>query len=68
MEIARFRRLCRITFFLSAMVACFGIGFYLMDSTGLGICLIIAGMAVAMICFSLTKMFALYDFQHRTRR
>lgn len=67
MEIARFRRLCRITFFLSAMVACFGIGLYLMDSRSIGVILVIVGISVAMLCFSVTKTFALYDLQHRKR-
>ncbi len=68
MEIARFRRLCRTTFFLSAMLICFGIGFYLMSAATAGVVLIIVGVAAMMICFSITKAFAMYDFQHRSGR
>ncbi len=65
MEIAGFRRLCRATFFLGAMLVFFGIGLYLMDLPVPGIVLMIIGTAVSMICFSVTKAFALYDFRHR---
>lgn len=65
MEIAKFRRLCRATFFLGAMLVFFGIGLYLMGSVMPGVVLMIVGVAISMICFSITKTFALYDFQHR---
>ncbi len=65
MEIARFRRLCRAAFFFGAMLIFFGIGLYLMDLDVPGIALMIVGIAASMICFSITKTFALYDFQHR---
>ncbi len=68
MEVVRFRRLIRVTFFLAAMVVCFGLGLYTMGHEVGGVVLMIAGVAVLMITFSITKLFAYYDFQHALRK
>lgn len=68
MEVARFRRLIRISFFLAAMVVCFGLGLYTMGHVAAGVVLMILGAAVLMITFSITKTFAYYDFQHAIRK
>lgn len=67
MEVARFRRLTRVTFFLGAMVMCFGLGLWAMGLTAAGVVLLIAGMCVLVICFSITRMFMEYDYNHRVR-
>ena len=67
MEIARFRRRVRAVFFLGAMVALFGLGVFIMGHRAGGIVLLIAGVAVLMISFSITRMFLQYDLDHRVR-
>lgn len=68
MEIARIRRLCRVIFFLGAMVMFFGLGIYAMGSTAAGIIILIAGLVIAMVCFSVTRFFMTYDMMHMTDR
>lgn len=67
MELARFRRRVRAVFFLGAMVALFGLGLYIMGLRAGGIILLIAGVAVLTISFSITRMFMQYDLDHRVR-
>lgn len=68
MELARVRRLCRIVFFLGAMVMFFGLGFYLMGHQTAGIVTLIAGLVVVMFTFSVTRFFVTYDMTHLTDR
>lgn len=68
MEIAKVRRLCRIVFFLGAMVMFFGLGMYAMGYTAAGIVTLIAGLVVAMLCFSVTRFFMTFDMMHMTDR
>lgn len=67
MEIARFRRRIRAVFFLGAMLAFFGLGLFIMGHRAGGVVLLIAGVAVLMVSFSVTRMFMQYDFDHRVR-
>lgn len=64
MEIAKVRRLCRIVFFLGAMVMFFGLGIYVMGYTVAGVVTMIVGLVVAMLCFSVTRFFTTYDMMH----
>ena len=68
MELARVRRLCRMVFFMGAMVMFFGLGFYLMGHVAAGIVTLIAGLVVLMVTFSLTRFFMTYDMMHMTDR
>lgn len=68
MEIAGFRRLSRAAFFLGAMVMFFGLGFYAMGYEVAGIVLLIAGLVVAMLTFSVTRFFMMFDMMHMTDR
>lgn len=68
MELARVRRLCRMVFFLGAMVMFFGLGFYLMGHIAAGIVTLIAGLVVLMVTFSVTRFFMTYDMMHMTDR
>ncbi len=62
MDAARFRRNCRILFFLGAMVAFIGIGLYLMEMTW-GVALLIAGIVVLVLTLSVTRFFAHMEYQ-----
>lgn len=62
-----YRRVFRAMFFLGAMVVCFGLGAYLMDHVALGVILIILGVAVLVISFTMTKFFLLFALRNPPR-
>lgn len=64
MELATFRRLFRSLFFIGAMIACFGLGLYEMDNVVAGIILLISGLALLIISFSITRFFAMVSIKH----
>lgn len=64
MDIKRYRRTSRVAFFIGAMLACFGLGLYLMDMTGAGIGLLIAGVVVLVLAFTFTKFFLLLSIRN----
>ena len=64
MEIVRFRQISRILFFVGAMVMALGIAAYLLWSEMGGVVILIAGMVVAVISLSITRLFAAYDMSH----
>lgn len=67
MELAEYRRLFRVLFFIGAMIVCFGLGAYLMDMLVPGIVLIIIGVSILVISFTMTKFFLLFSLQNRKR-
>lgn len=68
MDAVRIRQLSRITFFIGAIIICFGIALYVYGHEFGGVGLIIIGMVVAVICLSITRFFSMYDFQHLVDR
>lgn len=60
----RTRKLSRLVFYLAAMGACAGIGIALMGHTAAGVVLLVACMAVMMVCLSILRFFGQYDFNH----
>lgn len=68
MELTEYRRLFRVLFFIGAMIACFGIGLYQMEFTAPGIILMILGISILVIAFTITKFFLLYTFQNRFQK
>lgn len=64
MKIAKFRRLCRMVFFVGATIMFFGVGVYALDQQIVGILLLITGLVVAIISFSFTYIFMIYDMTH----
>lgn len=57
MDVGRYRLMSRAGFFIGAMIACFGLGLHLMGNTIGGVVLLIIGVAMLVICFSLTRFF-----------
>lgn len=68
MELAKFRRLCRVTFFLGAMLMFFGLGVYIMGHMWAGVGLLITGMVISALCFTVTYTFMQYDFKNAPRK
>lgn len=68
MDIAGYRRVFRMLFFVGAMVVCFGLGLFLMGMDAVGILLIALGGAALVITFSMTRFFLLYDMSNSVRR
>lgn len=64
MELTRYRRLFRVLFFIGAMIVCFGIGLYQMEYTTPGVVLMILGISILVIAFTITKFFLLYTLQN----
>ena len=64
MEIVRFRQVARMMFFVGAVVMALGIAAYLLWSEIGGVLVLIAGMVVAVISLSITRLFAAYDMSH----
>ena len=63
MELAGYRRMFRVLFFIGAMIACFGLGLYEMDMKLAGVLLLIFGIAMLVICFGITRFFILLSVQ-----
>lgn len=68
MEIARFRRLCRYALAAGVVVMAAGIGVYILGMEAAGVALLIAGMVVALLFYSCTRLFSVYDYQHMMDR
>ncbi len=64
MEIVRFRQISRILFFVGAVVMALGIAVYMLWSAAGGVVMLIAGMVVAVISLSITRLFSAYDMSH----
>lgn len=64
MEIVRFRQVARVMFFVGAVVMALGIAAYLLWSEIGGVLVLIAGMVVAVISLSITRLFSAYDMSH----
>ena len=64
MEIVRFRQISRILFFVGAVVMALGIAVYMLWSAAGGVIMLIAGMVVAVISLSITRLFSAYDMSH----
>ena len=63
MELAGYRRMFRVLFFVAAMIACFGLGLYELDMKLAGVLLLIFGIAMLVICFGMTRFFILLSVQ-----
>ncbi len=64
MEIVRFRQISRVLFFVGAVVMVLGIAVYMLWSETGGVVMLIAGMVVAVISLSITRLFSAYDMSH----
>lgn len=64
MEIVRFRQISRVLFFVGAVVMVLGIAVYMLWSEAGGVVMLIAGMVVAVISLSITRLFSAYDMSH----
>lgn len=64
MDPVRTRKLSRLVFYLATMGACIGVGIAYMGHTAAGIVLMVACMAVMMVCLSILRFFGQYDFNH----
>lgn len=64
MEIVRFRQISRVLFFVGAVVMVLGIAVYMLWSEAGGVVMLIAGMVVAVISLSITRLFSTYDMSH----
>ena len=64
MEIVRFWQVARVMFFVGAVVMALGIAAYLLWSEIGGVLVLIAGMVVAVISLSITRLFSAYDMSH----
>lgn len=64
MEIVRFRQISRVLFFVGAVVMVLGIAVYMLWSETCGVVMLIAGMVVAVISLSITRLFSAYDMSH----
>lgn len=64
MEIVRFRKISRVLFFVGAVVMVLGIAVYMLWSEAGGVVMLIAGMVVAVISLSITRLFSAYDMSH----
>lgn len=64
MDIPEYRRLFRALFFIGAMIICFGIGVYMMGAVAGGVILVILGIAVLVISFTMTKFFLLCSLRN----
>ena len=63
MEPAEGRRIARMMFYIAAMLVCFGLGLHLMEMEPAGIILIIIGVALLVISFSMLKFMMLLSFR-----
>ena len=64
MESVRFRQISRVLFFVGAVVMVLGIAVYMLWSETGGVVMLIAGMVVAVISLSITRLFSAYDMSH----
>ena len=64
MEIVRFRQISRVLFFVGTVVMVLGIAVYMLWSETGGVVMLIAGMVVAVISLSITRLFSAYDMSH----
>ena len=64
MEIVRFRQISRVLFFVGAVVMVLGIAVYMLWSEAGGVVMLIAGMVVAVLSLSITRLFSGYDRSH----
>ena len=63
MEPAEGRRIARMMFYIAAMLVCFGLGLHLMEMEPAGIILIIIGVALLVISFSMLKFMMLLSMR-----
>lgn len=68
MDLNGYRRMFRVLFFVGAMIVCFGIGGYCMEQEALGIILMIIGIAILVLSFSMTKFFLLFAMRNPQQR
>lgn len=68
MELAEYRRLFRVLFFIGAMIVCFGIGLHQMGYETPGIILMVLGISILVISFTITKFFLLFSLQNRSHK
>lgn len=59
------KRFARAMFYIAAMIVCFGLGTYLMGYDAIGVVLIIIGIALLVIAFSMLKFLMLLTFQKK---
>ena len=63
MDVGGGKRLARVMFYIAAMLECFGLGLHLMEMEPAGIILIIIGVALLVISFSMLKFMMLLSMR-----
>ena len=63
MDVGGGKRLARVMFYIAAMLVCFGLGLHLMEMEPAGIILIIVGVALLVVSFSMLKFMMLLSLR-----
>lgn len=65
MDVGGGKRLARVMFYIAAMLVCFGLGLHLMGMEPAGITLIVIGVALLVISFSMLRFMMLLSMQKK---
>ena len=68
MDITGYRRLTKVLFYIGAMLAFFGLGFYLMEYQALGIVVLIIGIVLLVLAFVFIRFFTLIRYNETMKR